>query len=287
MSRSPETHSAWLQTSEGERIDLGQTCSIGRSSSNDLVLRDEKISRKHALIHTQDQNAYWLVDFGSSNGTSINGRRVAQPTRLQNGDRVEIASVTLSFCQARARTTVAKSQMTAASTSHETRQSTCWLLFADIVSSTQLIKQFPEEEVPVVIGKWMLECKQIIEGNDGRINKYLGDGIFAFWTAAEATGEKVASALNDLRRLQAVSNLSFRLALHHGIVSIGGAPFRAEELMGRAVTFLFRMEKLGAKLQTPCLLSASARKNLNLSAARDLGEHSLGGFDGDFCFYGL
>ncbi len=46
---------------------------IGSADSNDLVVVDEMISRRHAIVEARD-GGLWLVDVGSVSGTGINGR---------------------------------------------------------------------------------------------------------------------------------------------------------------------------------------------------------------------
>jgi len=91
---------AWLEPSHGGRVPILGTCSIGRLSSNGVVLADERVSRRHALINVQGNREFWLVDLGSGNGTYLNGRRVVQPSRLRDGDKIEIAAFQLLFHQA-------------------------------------------------------------------------------------------------------------------------------------------------------------------------------------------
>jgi adenylate cyclase len=288
MAASSETSTAWIEIADGQKTQIGRTCSVGRSSSNDVVVKDDRVSRKHALIHTQDKNEYWLVDFGSSNGTWVNGRRVTQPTRLHNNDRISVADVILRFTQELQTRQRGENRFTARSTSYETRTTKCWLLLADIISSTRLSERHSEKELPVLLGKWFLDCKQIIEANGGTINKFLGDGFFAYWEDEEAAPENVARTIAGLQQLQKAGEPPFRLAVHFGEVSIGGTPLMLEELIGRAVNFVFRMEKLGGKLTVGCLLSGAARKRLpSASAAMSLGDHPLAGFDGDFPFFSL
>jgi sigma-B regulation protein RsbU (phosphoserine phosphatase) len=59
---------------------------IGRQSENQLVLRDNRISRVHARIVGEDAS-YVLVDEKSRHGVYVNGERVTRHT-LQNGDTV-------------------------------------------------------------------------------------------------------------------------------------------------------------------------------------------------------
>ena len=46
--------------------------SIGRDPSNDLVLSDSMVSRRHAILEQRD-DVFVLRDNGSANGTLVNG----------------------------------------------------------------------------------------------------------------------------------------------------------------------------------------------------------------------
>jgi pSer/pThr/pTyr-binding forkhead associated (FHA) protein len=46
---------------------------IGSADNNDLVVVDEMISRRHAIVEVRD-GGLWLVDVGSVSGTVVNGR---------------------------------------------------------------------------------------------------------------------------------------------------------------------------------------------------------------------
>lgn len=66
-----------------------QDVSLGRSAKNDIMFGDPEISRQHAQIAYQ-QGAYFITDWGSTNGTFVNGQRVIGQTRLQDGDEIEL-----------------------------------------------------------------------------------------------------------------------------------------------------------------------------------------------------
>jgi uncharacterized RDD family membrane protein YckC len=70
--------------------------SIGRDPSNDLVLSDSMVSRRHAILEHRD-NQYILRDNNSSNGTMVNGDRVDMEKPLRDGDLVAIGSSRLLF----------------------------------------------------------------------------------------------------------------------------------------------------------------------------------------------
>ena len=69
------------------RFDQDQVV-IGRDSKADIRLDNAGVSRMHALIRRTDDQ-YLLVDQGSSNGTSLQGQRVAE-RRILDGDRIQI-----------------------------------------------------------------------------------------------------------------------------------------------------------------------------------------------------
>lgn len=63
---------------------------IGRGSDCDIVIDATKVSRHHARIYN-DATGCWAEDLGSTNGTSVNGRRVdGEPAALSNGDRIRV-----------------------------------------------------------------------------------------------------------------------------------------------------------------------------------------------------
>ena len=88
MTEEGET-SAWLESEGGERISLQGICTFGRIQGNTVVLSTPKVSRRHAMIHEQD-NEFWLVDLGSTNGIAVNEDRVTHPVRLQEDDRIQM-----------------------------------------------------------------------------------------------------------------------------------------------------------------------------------------------------
>jgi hypothetical protein len=68
-------------TLEGDQI------TIGRDSVNEIVINDAEISRRHARLTFQG-GKYVLEDLGSTNGTFVNGQRLAGPRVLKAGEVV-------------------------------------------------------------------------------------------------------------------------------------------------------------------------------------------------------
>ena len=79
---------------KGERFPLRAVNAIGRDPGNDVVLRDDFASVRHALV-SQDGEGWWVEDAGSTNGTFLNGDPVARRMPLHFGDEVEFGRVRL------------------------------------------------------------------------------------------------------------------------------------------------------------------------------------------------
>ncbi len=83
---------------ERRRIALGpEPITIGRDPDNDLVLDDRRVSRRHAEIRLR-LGRYTLYDLQSTNGTFVNGRRVAE-IALSDGDRLTIGGTEVVVAQ--------------------------------------------------------------------------------------------------------------------------------------------------------------------------------------------
>ena len=78
-------------------VDLAHAAlNIGRGPDNDLVLNDALVSRSHAAIRVQGEFPV-LHDLGSTNGTFVNGERIAAPQRLVPGDAVRMGDTVLIY----------------------------------------------------------------------------------------------------------------------------------------------------------------------------------------------
>jgi hypothetical protein len=94
--RAPKASLAVREGNERREIALGpEPLAIGRDPQSDVVLDDRRVSRKHAEIRLR-LGRYTLYDLQSTNGTYVNGRRVAEIV-LSDGDRIAIGGVELLF----------------------------------------------------------------------------------------------------------------------------------------------------------------------------------------------
>lgn len=77
----------------GDTVPIGNKISIGRNSSNQMVLPSQSVSNYHAQIYFED-GRYMLEDLNSTNGTFINGIKVDKKN-LQPRDEIRISQTVI------------------------------------------------------------------------------------------------------------------------------------------------------------------------------------------------
>jgi pSer/pThr/pTyr-binding forkhead associated (FHA) protein len=73
----------------GKDIPIGPRFLIGRGDDCQLKANSTQISRHHCELLIQDE-AVWVRDCGSRNGTFVAGERITAPQRLNNGDALQL-----------------------------------------------------------------------------------------------------------------------------------------------------------------------------------------------------
>jgi EAL domain-containing protein (putative c-di-GMP-specific phosphodiesterase class I) len=68
---------------------------VGRDESADFTVDSSRVSRRHVMLDRQE-GRYVLRDLDSTNGTYVNGKRIAE-TQLSDGDVIVIADFELTF----------------------------------------------------------------------------------------------------------------------------------------------------------------------------------------------
>lgn len=82
---------------EGRKYALNDPSIIlGRSADADILVEDTGVSRRHLEIITRGRTVT-AVDLGSTNGFSVNHRRVEGSTVLRDGDSITLGRVTMTF----------------------------------------------------------------------------------------------------------------------------------------------------------------------------------------------
>ena len=74
----------------------GADITVGRATTNDVVLSDAKASRVHARL-AYGESQWTLIDLDSANGTLVNGLPVVDRVPLQQGDVIRVGDSALLF----------------------------------------------------------------------------------------------------------------------------------------------------------------------------------------------
>jgi hypothetical protein len=95
--RARDRHETALLIVDGKRLVVGPAgVTIGRSRQCDVVLNDPNVSRQHAEI--RPRGGSWVLKYlGSTNGSSLNGRRIEGSEIVKAGDEVEVGTSKIRF----------------------------------------------------------------------------------------------------------------------------------------------------------------------------------------------
>lgn len=78
---------------DGKQIPInGKKFLIGREEDCHLRPNSDMVSRHHCVF-TVDEYSVRLRDFGSTNGTSVNGKRIKGEVQLSHGDQIQIGKL--------------------------------------------------------------------------------------------------------------------------------------------------------------------------------------------------
>jgi pSer/pThr/pTyr-binding forkhead associated (FHA) protein len=77
----------------GQTVDVQQEIVIGREDT-DLAIDDDEMSGRHAVVR-RHANRLQVEDLGSTNGTFVDGTRIAEPTLLGGGAEIKVGTTVL------------------------------------------------------------------------------------------------------------------------------------------------------------------------------------------------
>jgi predicted component of type VI protein secretion system len=72
----------------GQRVEVNGELVVGREDAG-LTIDDDEMSRRHAVLRPTGDGVE-IEDLGSTNGTFVNGVKIAQVTRLKGGDSIRL-----------------------------------------------------------------------------------------------------------------------------------------------------------------------------------------------------
>lgn len=289
---------------EPRKISLRGAFTIGRDSASDLILKDARVSRGHALLRPLGRGNYFLLDLGSANGTFLNGRLVTAPVQLRDGDVILIADCALTFKDTDQRPITAPLEDDAENTVQNTMNvstEAVSILVVDIRNFTRLSETMPPKELPSFIGSWFRDASAVIESHGGVIDKYIGDSVMAYWLGDAKSGdpEIARGALDSALELVEAARLyhgqlvarhpelSFAVGcgIHMGEATfgnIGSSASRDFTAIGDCVNIAFRLESQCKPLQRAIVVSAEIRAaTRDVYAFEDMGLLKLKGKSND------
>ena len=277
---------AWVQfTKDGrpQKIVFGKVLTVGRSQGNDVSLDGKKVSRSHAILRCLTRNEYYIIDLGSLNGTLLNNQRVVTPTRVKNGDQIDIGSTVLTFCQEEDyRISPEADEEQSSVTIPETLSpaiTETTILVADIRGYTRLSEALPLHVLAHVLSDWFRQGNDIIERHRGTVDKFIGDAVMARWNPCQESLERIImSSLRAAHELHSMTQLlSTRFSqlphpLRIGVgINTGQAILSAtatgrdydDTVLGDSVNMAFRLESASKDLECDVVVSRSVFEHLS------------------------
>ena len=261
-------------------IPVKTVLTVGRDKSSDIILGDLMVSRNHAMIRRIGNGDYYLIDGGSSNGSYINQQRVTMPRLLKHGDKITIGGIDFMFEQEKSDTVEGEGISLEETIVHDTPEiKKITILVADIRGFTSLSETIPIRTLTSMMNSWFNGVSDVIQKQNGIVDKFIGDCVFARWeadedeletiirclTAAEAIS-KFTEKLNKSYR-EVSENLRIGVGVNTGAASVGtGVDSSA---LGDAVNVAFRLESATKMLGKDIVLSESAYRHLPEDFWRD------------------
>jgi len=195
-------------------LDGPGSWTIGRSAENVFVFDDDAISRRHAVVQQIQPGRFYLIDLGSSNGSSVNGHRVTSSVQLRDGDSIVCGNTTLVFHQPISELETVEGHYIATNLLYQKRLIT--VLVVDIRGFTELARQIDEELLAQAIGTWFRELGAALSHSGCVSDKYIGDAAMGVWVHENRIpGQKqihgVLKTLLEIQRLTASLHERFSL----------------------------------------------------------------------------
>ena len=79
-----------------DSYSIGDELTLGRSSSNNIVIKDPYISKNHFKIIKDEEN-FFIEDLKSSNGTFLNGEKLEDVAILKSNDVIRTGEIEFIF----------------------------------------------------------------------------------------------------------------------------------------------------------------------------------------------
>ncbi|WP_395623689.1 adenylate/guanylate cyclase domain-containing protein [Sphingomonas daechungensis] len=127
-------------------------------------------------------------------------------------------------------------------------------MFTDIVGFTAKSQTMAPEETAEMLNRHFAHVIAAIEATGGTVDKFMGDGVMAFWGAPDIHTAHARAALDSAKAIAAAApacGLRMRVGVHTGPVVAGNVGTRERlnyTILGDAVNVTQRIEELGHAL---------------------------------------
>ncbi len=147
------------------------------------------------------------------------------------------------------------------------------ILFADIVSYSTISEKMPIEETLQFLNTYFEVCSRIILNKGGEVNKFMGDGLLAYFdiTNADNAMHACLEIMEELRNLRQnspenspIKLLNSGFGLDQGLVIEGnmGSRFKTDyTIIGDPVNVAARLQELTRKVNYSMVLSESLKNS--------------------------
>ncbi len=166
------------------------------------------------------------------------------------------------------------------------------ILFADIVSYSTISEKMPIEQTLQFLNTYFEVCSRIILNKGGEVNKFMGDGLLAYFDIADADNAiqaclEIMEELRNLRQNSIESSplkiLNSGFGLDQGMVIEGnmGSRFKMDyTIIGDPVNVAARLQALTRDVNYSLVLSESLKNNTKKSwSFVSLGKYKLKGLE--------
>ena len=241
---------------------------IGRDKHSDIIIPELTVSRNHAMIRCLGEGDYYLIDSGSSNGSFVNKQRVVAPKLLKHGDTITVGTADILFEELSKDVDLIDSVSMLETIVHDApviKQIT--ILVADIRGFTSMSEQVPINTLTRIMNSWFHQVNNIVANQEGLVDKFIGDCVFARWEtednqiktlfhalSAAIEIDQITANLNKEYKEQLPTSLKIGVGVNTGTASVGGLG-QDTTALGDAVNIAFRMESSSKTLNKDIVLS--------------------------------
>lgn len=212
-------------------VVLHQTLNIGRDGPG-LLIDDPQASRNHLQLEPTDDGVI-ISDLGSTNGTFLDGERVAAPTRFLPGSRLRVGATTIELLpasmevpplvDAAGTTSIERlaGQVTAAEVKRPPglkQDATVTIVFTDIESSTEISTSLGDKEWYDLLSAHNDVLRSRVRDHGGIEVKSQGDGFMLAFDSTRRALQAMIECQRDITRTFGGQEprLSIRIGAHTG-----------------------------------------------------------------------